>query len=228
MTDDATQSTPTPELSDADRGATPGPERGDLPHADLLQVAQETEQHVAADGWGQRERVFALVPTADLVAAEPSLADALAGAGRYSSIEQELPEGVELEEYLGRLAWPRSVTGCALAVERLRAAPAAEGGTADEAGGTASEDGPDDTASEGGSGDTASEGGADDTASEGGSGDTASEGGTEPVRLLVVATREGERFTLVRFAAHDSDDAVAVGAEVGTDLQAALATTLEG
>ena len=48
------------------------------------------------------------------------------------------------------------------------------------------------------------------------------------MRLLVVATREGERFTLVRFAAHDSDDAVAVGAEVGTDLQAALATTLEG
>lgn len=190
VTDDATQSTPTPEPSDADRGATPGPERAELPHADLLQVAQETEQHVAADGWDQRERVFALVPTADLVAAEPSLADALAGAGRYSSIEQELPEGVELEEYLGRLAWPRSVTGCALAVERLRAAPAAEGETADEAGDTAP--------------------------------------GTEPVRLLVVATREGERFTLVRFAAHDSDDAVAVGAEVGTDLQAALATTLEG
>lgn len=199
VTDDATQSTPTPELSDADRGATPGHERADLPPADLLQVAQETEQHVAADGWDQRQRVFALVPTADLVAAEPSLAEALAGAGRYSSIEQELPEGVELEEYLGRLAWPRSVTGCALAVERLRAAPAAEGQTADE---------PDDTAS----GD-----GADDTAP-----------GTEPVRLLVVATREGERFTLVRFAAHDSDDAVAVGAEVGTDLQAALATTLEG
>lgn len=199
VTDDAAQSTPTPEPSDADRGATPGPERADLPHADLLQVAQETEQHVAADGWGQRERVFALVPTADLVAAEPSLAEALAGAGRYSSIEQELPEGVELEEYLGRLAWPRSVTGCALAVERLRAAPAAEGQTADEAG---------------------------DTASEGGAGDTAP--GTEPVRLVVVATREGERFTLVRFAAHDSDDAVAVGAEVGTDLQAALATTLEG
>lgn len=199
VTDDATQSTPTPELSDADRGATPGPERADLPPADLLQVAQETEQHVAADGWDQRERVFALVPTADLVAAEPSLADALADAGRYSSIEQELPEGVELEEYLGRLAWPRSVTGCALAVERLRAAPAAEGQTADGAGGTAS---------------------------EGGAGDTAP--GTEPVRLLVVATREGERFTLVRFAAHDSDDAVAVGAEVGTDLQAALATTLEG
>ena len=208
VTDDATQSTPAPEPSDADRGATPGPERADLPPADLLQVAQETEQHVAADGWGQRERVFALVPTADLVAAEPSLAEALAGAGRYSSIEQELPEGVELEEYLGRLAWPRSVTGCALAVERLRAAPAAEGGTADEAGGTASEDGPDDTAPEGGPDDTAP--------------------GTEPVRLLVVATREGERFTLVRFAAHDSDDAVAVGAEVGTDLQAALATTLEG
>ena len=199
VTDDATQSTPTPEPSDADRGATPGPERADLPPADLLQVAQETEQHVAADGWDQRERVFALVPTADLVAAEPSLADALAGAGRYSSIEQELPEGVELEEYLGRLAWPRSVTGCALAVERLRAAPAAEGETADEL---------------------------DDTASEGGAGDTAP--GTEPVRLVVVATREGERFTLVRFAAHDSNDAVAVGAEVGTDLQAALATTLEG
>ena len=48
------------------------------------------------------------------------------------------------------------------------------------------------------------------------------------LQLRFVMTREGERFTLVRFAAHDSDDAVAVGAEVGTDLQAALATTLEG
>ena len=211
VTDDATQSTPTPEQSAADRGATPGPERADLPPADLLQVAQETEQHVAADGWGQRERVFALVPTADLVAAEPSLADALAGAGRYSSIEQELPEGVELEEYLGRLAWPRSVTGCALAVERLRAAPAVGGGDAGE-------------------GDVAAGGGeageAGDAPGPGGAGTSGGE--TEPVRLLVVATRDGDRFTLVRLAAHDSDDSVAVGREVGTDLQQALAATLEG
>ncbi|WP_374929082.1 PPA1309 family protein [Kytococcus sedentarius] len=182
MTDDATPSTP------------------DLPPADLLQVAQETEQHVAAGGWAQRERVFALVPTADLVAAEPSLAEALSGAGRYSSIEQELPEGVDLAEYLGQLAWPRSVTGCALAVERLRAAPGAGGGGG-VAGGAGV--GPD-------------------------SGFAGADQEVEPVRLLVVATRDGERFTLVRLAAHDSDDAVAVGPAVGTDLQEALAATLEG
>ncbi|WP_462417164.1 PPA1309 family protein [Kytococcus sp. Marseille-QA3725] len=114
------------------QSSTPSPdaEGPGAPPSDLLVVARETEQHVAADGWGQPDRAFALVPTTDLVAAEPSLADALADAGALTAVEQELPAGTDLTDYLGHLAWPGTVTGCALAVERRRAAPdATEGET---------------------------------------------------------------------------------------------------
>ena len=33
-----------------------------------------------------------------------------------------VPEGTDLQDYLGHLAWPAGVHGCALAVERRRAA----------------------------------------------------------------------------------------------------------
>lgn len=152
--------------------------RTDLPPEHLLAVATETEQHVAADGWGQPDRVFALVRTTDLAAAEPALAAALSDAGALTAVEQELPAGTDLHDYLGHLAWPAGVQGCALAVERRRAAH--EGGSE-----------------------------------------------TEAVRLLVLATREDERLTLVRLAQHDSDDAVAVAHHVADDLEGALAASLE-
>ncbi|PKZ42681.1 hypothetical protein CYJ76_01620 [Kytococcus schroeteri] len=149
-----------------------------MPPEHLLAVATETEQHVAADGWGQPDRVFALVRTSDLAAAEPALAAALSDAGALTAVEQELPAGTDLHDYLGHLAWPAGVHGCALAVERRRAAH--EGGSE-----------------------------------------------TEAVRLLVLATREDERLTLVRLAQHDSDDAVAVAHHVADDLEGALAASLE-
>lgn len=152
--------------------------RTDLPPEHLLAVATETEQHVAADGWAQPDRVFALVRTSDLAAAEPALAAALSDAGALTAVEQELPAGTDLHDYLGHLAWPAGVHGCALAVERRRAAH--EGGSE-----------------------------------------------TEAVRLLVLATREDERLTLVRLAQHDSDDAVAVAHHVADDLEGALAASLE-
>lgn len=152
--------------------------RTDLPPEHLLAVATETEQHVAADGWGQPDRVFALVRTSDLAAAEPALAAALSDAGALTAVEQELPAGTDLHDYLGHLAWPAGVHGCALAVERRRAAH--EGGSE-----------------------------------------------TEAVRLLVLATREDERLTLVRLAQHDSDDAMAVAHHVADDLEGALAASLE-
>ena len=40
----------------------------------LAVAALETERHVAASGWDQNPRVFALVDTAALAAAEPQLA----------------------------------------------------------------------------------------------------------------------------------------------------------
>ncbi len=76
-------------------------------------------------------RLFALVPTADLVVREPHLADGLAthdqAAGALSAVEQdELPDADGLEDLLARIAWPEEVAGCALAVERVVLPPAAE------------------------------------------------------------------------------------------------------
>jgi hypothetical protein len=86
----------------------------------LVAALVEVERHVGRYGWDQPARLFALVSTSDLIAAEPSLAEQLTGAADgYSSIEQEdfLP-GEDLAETLGGIAWPESVAGCVLALER--------------------------------------------------------------------------------------------------------------
>ena len=89
----------------------------------LAVAALETERHVASSGWDQNPRVFALVDTAELIAAEPQLAASLDSAadqapGALSAIEQEdLPRTSNLESLLGRMAWPETVHGVALAVE---------------------------------------------------------------------------------------------------------------
>ena len=81
----------------------------------------EVERHVGRSGWDQPARLFALVHTADLIAAEPGLAEHLQGgfADGYSSIEQEeFHAGDDLAVTLNRIAWPDTVAGCALALER--------------------------------------------------------------------------------------------------------------
>ena len=90
----------------------------------LTLAALDTERHVARSGWDQPVRLFALVPTAELLMHEPHLADGLAPhdavTGALSAVEQdELPEAAGLEELLGQIAWPEQVAGCALAVERI-------------------------------------------------------------------------------------------------------------
>jgi hypothetical protein len=95
----------------------------------LVAALIEVERHVGRSGWDQPARLFALVRTADLIAAEPSLADQLSGAADgYSSIEQEdfLP-GDDLGETLGGIAWPDAVSGCVLGLERAFLPADAEG-----------------------------------------------------------------------------------------------------
>lgn len=89
----------------------------------LVAALMEIERHVAALGWDQPARLFALVRTADLVAAEPHLAEALDAASRpedaFSSIEQDTwHAGEDIVEALGQVMWPETVEGCALVVER--------------------------------------------------------------------------------------------------------------
>lgn len=87
----------------------------------LAAALVEVERHVGRLGWDQPARLFALVRTTDLLAAEPSLAEHLSGgfSDGYSSIEQEdFRPGSDLAETLARIAWPPTVAGCALALER--------------------------------------------------------------------------------------------------------------
>lgn len=89
----------------------------------LVAALLEVERHVGHGGWDQPARLFALVPTAELIAAEPALAEQLTRPGApsdaLSSVEQdEFHSGADLLGDLERVAWPPTVFGCALAVER--------------------------------------------------------------------------------------------------------------
>jgi hypothetical protein len=119
---------------------------GDADVADPGQVALmaallELERHVREAGWDQPPRLFALVPTDDLLASEPGLADALglrgsahgAPADALTAIEQEeLDPGVDVLELLGGVEWPESVHGCALSLERSFLPPSVEGDIPDD------------------------------------------------------------------------------------------------
>lgn len=102
---------------------------------DLQAVVRELEAHAAGEGWDRPERLFALVPTADLVRREPQLAEALGldasgaadGVPGLTPIEQEpLPPGTSLEEVLTTIVWPAEVAGCAAVAERLVLPPEAD------------------------------------------------------------------------------------------------------
>ncbi len=98
-----------------------------MPDSPLRQAALEVESHVGAEGWDQPPRLFALVPTADLIAKEPGLADQLSDdPASMTPVEQELPADRELEDLLTEIVWPDAVTGCAAVVERIMLPPEAE------------------------------------------------------------------------------------------------------
>lgn len=103
------------------------------PSRALEHAVYEVEQYAGRDGWDAAPRLFALVPTAELVAAEPSLAaqlgDAPVDPDALTPIEQEdLPEAESLDALLAGIAWPGGVIGAALVVERLVLPPEAEVG----------------------------------------------------------------------------------------------------
>ncbi len=85
----------------------------------------DLERHAAEQGWDRPLGLYALVPTSELLAAEPALAsllgiDSPADPDELTPVEQEaLSPDVPLEEALGRMLWPEGVAGCALVMERL-------------------------------------------------------------------------------------------------------------
>ena len=165
----------------------------------LTLAALDTERHVARSGWDQPVRLFALVPTAELLRREPHLDSGLrpqdAVAGALSAVEQDdLPDAAGIEELLAQIAWPEQVAGCALAVERIVVPPEAE------------RDLPDDP----------------DAALR----VVADHPRRSDVRLLVAVTRDGAARCLLRQRDNDSDDRVALGDEIAPGLVHALRATL--
>jgi hypothetical protein len=165
----------------------------------LVTSALETERHVAAAGWDQPPRLFALVRTAGLLEREPWLRAQLGQGDEedgFTAIEQEgLPGTPSLESFLARLAWPEDVDGVALAVERLVVPPEAE------------HDLPENP----------------DQAAEA----LAAHPDRKDVRLLVAVLRDGESTCLLRQRDHDADDRVASGSDIAPGLVQALGATLQ-
>jgi len=93
----------------------------------LLAVAvAESEEFVGSAGWDQRPQLFALVPTAELMEAQPEMAAQLDQGSFYTPIAQEeLPDG-DLAEALAHLSWPPAVAGCVLVQEIVVLPPSAQ------------------------------------------------------------------------------------------------------
>jgi hypothetical protein len=102
----------------------------------MARVVRELEQHVASAGWDGPVRLFALVNTAGALTRDPGLArtlgpDVVAAATadpeHLTAVEQErLPETDTLEALLAGIAWPDTVDGAAVVVERVVVPPEAE------------------------------------------------------------------------------------------------------
>ncbi len=164
----------------------------------LGECAVDTERHVAAAGWDQPPRLFALARNGSLLAGEPALADQLKDAdpAGISAIEQEgMPRTSSIESLLGRLAWPPEVDGVALAIERIVVPPEAENDLPSN--------------------------------SEAAAEVLANHPDRHDVRLLVAVARDGEYICLLRQRDHDSDDKVAIGQNIAPGLVEALRATLQ-
>src|SRR5699024_11862361 len=85
----------------------------------------DLERHVSEQGSDHPLELYALVPTAELLKAEPAAArllgiDEPSDPGLLTPVHQEqLPSDVPLEEAMGRIMWHEGVSMCALVMERL-------------------------------------------------------------------------------------------------------------
>lgn len=167
----------------------------------LASAVREIEQHAAEAGWDQPARLYALVPTADLVAREPALAAAMGiddatAAGSLTPVEQDhTPVDRSLEEVLGRIMWPAEVFGCAAVVERLVLPPEADDEIPEEPG--AAEE------------------------------FAAQHPDRREVRMVAGATRDGATYCALRFRDHDDPGSVVESPDLVPALLELLQSTLE-
>jgi hypothetical protein len=164
----------------------------------------EIEKHVSSAGWDQPAQLFALVPTEELLRAEPQLAAELGAEDASQPLtpvaQGELPGALEdehLADALAQIEWPDGVTGCALAIERIVLPASAEAGLS----------------------------------SVESDAELARMAGSDPrrheVRMVAAVLREGDRFGAVRLCAHDEDSAVLTGTDLVPTLCEVLSLTFE-
>ncbi|WP_239460196.1 PPA1309 family protein [Nocardioides daejeonensis] len=167
----------------------------------LAAAVLEVETHVAEEGWDRPSRLFALVPTAALVAAEPDLAHAMgldeaSAEGSFTPVEQEFDPSVAVEDLLATVMWPESVIGCVVTVERLVLPPGADAELPDEPAAAQEY--------------------------------AAAHPDRQEVRIIAGATREGASYCALRLRAHDDDQSVVGGVDLVPELLELLHATLEG
>jgi hypothetical protein len=169
----------------------------------LTRAVLEIDSYAAGLGWDQPARLFALVDTDLLRAQEPDLAQQLgitedAEAGGLTPVEQEeLPASVPVDEFLGTIAWPEVIAGCALTVERLMLPPSAEASIPE---------------------------GLDEAALASW---VAGHPDRQEVRMTVGVLRDGRRESAVRLREKDSAIDVLTGSELVPGLAEALSATFE-
>ncbi|MBZ9641997.1 MULTISPECIES: PPA1309 family protein [unclassified Streptomyces] len=169
----------------------------------LTRAVLEIDEYASGLGWDQPARLFALVDTAQLRAQEPALAaqlglgDEQEAAGLTPIEQDEVPTDKPLDEFLGTIAWPDAVAGCALTVERLMLPPSAEAQVPedlDEAALTKW---------------------------------VARHPERQEVRMTVAVLRDGARESALRLREKDSPTEVLTGSELVPGLAQALAATFE-
>ena len=178
-------------------------EQAQGPEVDVvLQAAvREIETHAAEAGWDQSSRLYALVPTSDLLAREPALAAAMGleeatASGSLTPVEQDdVPVDQALESVLERIMWPAEVFGCAAVVERLVLPPDAD------------QQMPDDPRS------------AEQYAAE--------HPDRQEVRIVAGATRDGSTYCALRLRSHDDPLSVLESPDLVPALLELLRSTLE-
>lgn len=167
----------------------------------LAAAVSEIEAHLADGGWDQPARLYALVDTESLVAAEPALAAAMGLGddvvpGSLTAIEQDqLAPGQLLEQVLEGIAWPPSVTGCAAMVERFVLPPGADADVPDDA--------------------------------EAAQAFAREHPERQEVRIVAGTTRAGATYCAMRLRSHDDDLSVVRGVDLVPGLLTLLAATLE-
>jgi hypothetical protein len=98
---------------------------------DLAAAVAEVEEFAGTAGWDRPPALFALVPTAELAAAEPSLQPEL-GAAVFTPIAQDALPDPDLERALAQVSWPDAVVGCVLVQEIVVLPPRARAALSEE------------------------------------------------------------------------------------------------